>query len=435
MRSHWPVRRSAFAAGCSWILLTGSAPAAAAPELPDAPTLQDFVRVAEARNPGLESARRNWQAESEAVRAAGSFPDPQLSVAWFAQEVETRVGPQKQRVSLRQRLPWFGKLGLSENVAREGAAAARARHGERRLELRRDVTLAWLDLYWLGRASTLTRENLDLLVHLETVIRERYRLGKAAHSDLIRMQVELGMGEERVRSLEDQRRPAVARMNALLRRPDDAPVPLPSDLPNWSTAPDPAEVLATVRAASPRLSEQDSRVAQAGAAQRLARRQRWPDWMVSADWIRTDDALNPTMADSGKDPVIVGLSVDLPIFRGKWDAPTRAAAERLAGALARRDWEEDRLVAEAQSLLFDWRDADRRVELYQGALLPKAQASYEALRNAYRTGEGGFLDLMDAQRMLLEFELERERAMIDRGRSAARLLPLTGTHEEEVPHE
>ena len=83
-------------------------------DLPENATLADFLRVAEARNPGLESSRRIWRAEAEGAEAAGSWPDPQLSFAWYAEEVETRVGPQKQRLSVRQRLPWFGKLRLRE---------------------------------------------------------------------------------------------------------------------------------------------------------------------------------------------------------------------------------------------------------------------------------------------------------------------------------
>ena len=38
---------------------------------------------------------------------------------------------------------------------------------------------------------------------------------------------------------------------------------------------------------------------------------------------------------------------------------------------------------------------------------------------AYQTGGGRFLDVIDAQRTLLEFELELARARADRGRSAA----------------
>ncbi len=402
-----------------------------APDLPDSPALSDFIRVAQERSPSLEAGRRHWRADAEAAGAAGSFPDPMVSYTWYPQEVETRVGPQKDRLSVRQRLPWFGKLGLSRDAAQAGAGATRARYDDRRLQLRRDVTLAWLDLYWLGRATSLTRDNLDLLIDLERIVRERYRNARVAHADLIRVQVELGTVENRLRSHEDRLRPAVARMNTLLHRPGNAHVPVPTEVPDWGNAPEAEGVLAGLRDRSHRLHEGERRVAQADAARRLANRARWPDWTLGADWIRTDDALNPAMTDSGKDAFMVSVSVNVPIFRGKWDAPARAAEERYAASRADLQFTEDELVFRAEELLFDWRDADRRLDLYRGALLPKARESYLALDTAYRTGQGGFLDLIEAQRMLLSFELERESALTDRGRSAARLAHLASDERGE----
>jgi outer membrane protein, heavy metal efflux system len=401
-----------------------------APDLPATPSLEDFVRVAEQRSPALEAGRRLWRAEAEAVDAAGSFPDPEVSFGWYAREVETRVGPQKERVSVRQRLPWFGKLGLARDAAAEGEGAAHARYDDRRLALRRDVTLAWLDLYWLGRATELSRDNLDLLTDLERVIRERYRIDRAGHADLVRVQVEMGLAENNLRSMEDRLRPAVARMNSLLHRPEDASVPVPAELPDWPTAPDEESVFQAVNEGSRQLRERERKAAQAETASRLAGRSRWPDWMVGADWIRTDDALNPSLDDSGKDALIVNVSVNLPIFRGKWDAPARAAAERVVAAREDLSRERDDLMAKAEDVLYEWRDADRRVDLYGSALLPKAREAYAALDTAYRTGEGAFLDLIDAERTLLNFQLEWERARTDRARSAAKLAQLTGRFEE-----
>jgi len=396
-----------------------------AADLPTDATLGDFLRVAEEGSRGLEGSRRQWRAEVEAAGAAGSFPDPELSF-----EFSTRVEPREQRVALRQRLPWFGKLGLHETVAHENAEAAHARHEDDRVALRRDVTLAWLELYWLGSTTELTRRNLELLIDLEQVIRERYRIARAAHADLMRVQVEMGVVENDLRSVEDRLRPAIARMNELLHRPERAPVPVPSELPEWPSAPDAETVFVHAREGSFRLEEWANRVEEAEAARRLAERSRWPDWMVGAEWIRMEEAQTHAIEDDGKDPIMLSVSVSLPIFRGKWDAPARAAEERVAAAEAGLSQQEDELIARVEDVLYEWRDADRRLDLYESALLPKARESYQALDAAYRSGNGAFLDLIEAQRMLLSFELETERALTDRGRSAAVLAYLTGGSPE-----
>ena len=394
--------------------------------LPERPALADVLRMAEARHPGLAAARHEWRAESERSAAAGSLPDPRLTVGWFAEEVETRVGPQKSRVTLMQRLPWFGKLGLRRDAADRGAEVAAARYDDRRLALRRDVAVAWFDLWWAARALDVTRENLSLLGDLERSVRERYRVGKAEHADLIRLQIEVGKLEDLARTREDALAPVRARLNALMDRPETAIVPLPAERPEVGTAPAFEGLRGVLAESAPRVRIRERQRAWADARLATARRDRWPDWTVGVDWIQTDDALNPAMMDSGKDPVVVSLSVDVPIFRGKHDGPVREAEERRLAADRMRADEESALAARAEEILYRWRDADRRDDLYGDFLLPKAREALEATLTGYRTGKSSFLDLIDAQRTLLAMELERERAVADRGRNAAELEAVTG---------
>ena len=403
-------------------------------DLPENPTLADYLRVAQRRNPDLEASYHEWQAAREEIARKSSFPDPQLSFAWFAEEVETRVGPQKQRLSLRQRLPWFGTLGLREEMAATQAAVAQGRHDSRRLELRRDVTLAWYDLYELGRALSLTQENVALLEDLEQSVRAKYRTSLTTHADLIRVQVERDLVRDRVAALEDRARAVTARLNALLHRPAEAPTPLTRDLPDFAVSPSAEEVRIAIRELSPSLRVRESSVSTAAAGERLARRERWPDWTIGVDWIRTGESESPMPPpDSGKDALALSVMVDLPLFRGKHDGAVRATEQQLAAARAARDSELDRLIAAAEEALSRWRDAERREELYRTSLLPQAREAMRVTRTGYQSGGSTFLDLIESQRLLLEFELAHARAIADRGRGAAELERITGrSWTEEV---
>ncbi len=54
----------------------------------------------------------------------------------------------------------------------------------------------------------------------------------------------------------------------------------------------------------------------------------------------------------------------------------------------------------------------------------------KATEASFRTGKGGFIDLVDAQRILLEFELAYERALADNVQRLAELEMLVG---KEIP--
>ena len=81
------------------------------------PVLADYLAYAAAHNPQLQAAFERWRAALEAVAPAKTLPDPKFSYRFFVQEVETRVGPQKQGFGLAQKFPWFGKLDLGGDIA------------------------------------------------------------------------------------------------------------------------------------------------------------------------------------------------------------------------------------------------------------------------------------------------------------------------------
>ena len=65
-------------------------------EQTDLPTL---IQLAYERNPRIESARTEWQAAVEKLPQITSLPDPMLMYGYFLRNVETRVGPQRHRLS------------------------------------------------------------------------------------------------------------------------------------------------------------------------------------------------------------------------------------------------------------------------------------------------------------------------------------------------
>ena len=88
------------------------------------------------------------------------------------------------------------------------------------------------------------------------------------------------------------------------------------------------------------------------------------------------------------------------------------------------------LNAELKLALYEFNDGQRKIELYRDTLLPKAVESVKASEASFRGGGSSFLDLIDAQRVMLEFSLGYERALADRAQKLAELEMLVG---KEIP--
>ena len=98
----------------------------------------------------------------------------------------------------------------------------------------------------------------------------------------------------------------------------------------------------------------------------------------------------------------------------------------MKGARMEQEETRNRLSSDLEMALYQFRDGDRRVGLFRDSLIPKGEESVQALDTAYQAGDEGFLDLIDAQRVLLEFQLQAARAEADRAKAVAEIERITG---------
>mgnify|MGYP001221117436 CR=1 FL=1 len=393
-----------------------------------AATLADYVALALARNPGYQASSQRWLADLERVPQARSLPDPQLTYGGFLEEVETRVGPQRHRFGVSQRVPWPGKLYLAGEMAFEESEAARARSEAARLSLVFQVTGAYAEYYYLARDVAITEETLTLLRNWEAVAQVRFRAGaQAAHRDVVKAQVEIGRLEDRLASLRDMRRPRVERLRALLDLPRDFDLPWPSTIPERALGLSETAAFQTLLERSPVLAEHRQRVAARERGVDLAWQSYLPDFVFGLDYTEVGPARAANVRGSGDDSIMGMFGLSLPIWFGRNEATVSEARARLRAAELERADTENALQAALTRALFDYRDAERKVRLYRDSLVPKAEESLQATVTAWEAGNGDLLNVLDAERLLLEFHLQRERALANRITALTEIESLIGS--------
>ncbi len=389
-------------------------------------TIDDYLGYAMLNNAGLKAKFEQFKAALEQIPQAKALDDPTFTYGYFVEEVETRVGPQRNRFSIMQKFPWFGVIEARTDAAAAKAKAARQQYEAARLELFRQVKDTFFEYAYLGTATDIAERNLELIKRFEEVARSKYRASTAAHPDIIRAQVELAKLEDVLNSLHELRDPTVARLNAALNRPANAPLPWPQKPPQKKVVIEQEKIIELLVQYNPELAALDfqSEVARANLA--LARKRFYPNFGVGVDVIQTDNALMPNVRDSGKDPVVLMFSVNIPLWRDSYKAGERQAQAELQKTRQHKVETENRIIAQTTSVLYDIEDAQRKIQLYGDVLVAKAQELVAASESAYKAGNVDFLSLIDAQRMLLRYQLDYERALTKREQKVAKLEKLVG---------
>src|SRR6185436_17939854 len=92
------------------------------------------------------------------------------------------------------------------------------------------------------------------------------------------------------------------------------------------------------------------------------------------------------------------------------------------------------LAIEFAEKSFMFREASRNLELLTQRLLPKARQSLEVSQSGYVSGKVDFLNLLDAERTLLGFQLSEVEARVQRELALAELsLIILGTPPVGAP--
>ena len=389
-------------------------------------TLRDYLTYAALHNPGLKAAFARWKAALEKIPQVRALPDPRFTYGYYIQSVETRVGPQNQSFTVAQMFPWFGKLRLRGSAAGEEAQAQKALFDAAKVKLFYSVKNAYYEYYYLGRAIAVTKQNLDLDRYLEKVTRTMYTTGTASYGNVLQIQVAMGKLEDRLKSLQDLQNPTVAKLNAALNRPSQAPLPWPTSIQTLPVKFTAKELLSRLKQYNPELKAMRFEIAKAKTNIDLAHKQYFPDFTLGVHVIDTGQAINPATPDSGKDAVLASVSINVPIWFAKYRAAVREA--RAQHQATSRQWQnrENTLAADLQLALYHFRDADRRMNLYHDGLIPKANQSLDANLRDFEVGTGSFQDVIQSELSLLHFQLAFERALTDRAQRLAELEMLVG---------
>ena len=125
-------------------------------------SLNEFLVEAANNNLSLQADYKSFEIALEEVQIASALPDPNLSFGYFISPIETRVGAQQARVSLKQMVPWFGTLKAKKDVVLTMAKSKYERITVAKLKIDYKMKTAYYNLYLIKE------EDLLLISYLES---------------------------------------------------------------------------------------------------------------------------------------------------------------------------------------------------------------------------------------------------------------------------
>ncbi|GJQ57278.1 MAG: TolC family protein [Candidatus Scalindua sp. AMX11] len=381
-------------------------------------------------NPKLRSARFSWDASKERVPQVKALDDPNIGFTYYADQVQTRVGEVQARVEASQKIPYFGKLRLKGEVAEKEAKVSGERHRTLEREIIAEAKSSFYELYWVYKSIEINDENRMLLERFVKIAQVKYATGRATQQDVLKAQVELSAIMNELITLEQLKETAIARTNILLNRHPESPLGTPERVDITKFDVSIADLYEKAKEISPGISIFKYKIERDKAAHKLAKKQYFPDFTFGFNY----DLVNDLPSSVTASPIGEGgnfysgtLSINVPIFqKRKYDAGVREADARLKSSERAYKNMENLTLFEVKDFHFKVQTSERLVKLYRDNIIPQAEQSLNAAEIGYQSGKVDFLNLIDSQRVLLDFNLAYYRAVADFGINIAQLERVVG---------
>ncbi|WP_246181644.1 TolC family protein [Dechloromonas hortensis] len=353
----------------------------------DLPSLE---ALAMSSSRAIQAGRDQVNAARYAVDSAGAFPNPELEyLAGTARARSPGGNPGDARsASLTQPLDMPWRRSARIGVAEAGLEAATAGNRAFEADLLARLRARYFEV--LRREAELrnAREDVALMEGVRSRIALRVETGEAPRFELIKSDAETlnaqknaqaaGFRLEQARSLLRQivggALPAEFTLTSRLR---DVPALTPLDV-----------VRKELAESSPDLARARAEMVRAERQLDLERVQRWPNLAVKAS---VDE--DPDLRTSK-----VGIVMSIPL----WDRRSGPIGEASAQLSRARNELESQQFSLAQALEVAYQQyeiAQNQVTALESGIVRQAEAALKVAEAAYRFGERGFIEVLDAQRV------------------------------------
>lgn len=375
-------------------------------------TLKTALELALDANPELSAAGRELEALKATIVQAEVRPNPEISTLVEDTRRETRT----TTLLLNQPIELGGKRAARIKAAERGRDAGSLELEAKRAEIRSAVTAAFFDVLVAQERLRLAQASVELAQRATAAASRRVAAGKVSPVEETKARVaEAGVRVELTLAVSDLAT-ARKRLAATWGNPS----------PRFERAEGDAEALPALPAladlnarlvASPAMMRARIEVDRRQALAEIERSRRIPNVTVSLGAKRNEEL--------GRDQAILGVSIPIPVFDRNQG--------NLLEALRRTDKARDELatieirLSNELAAAFERLNAARQeVESLRRDILPGAQSAFDAATKGFELGKFGFLDVLDAQRTLIQAKSQYLRALAEAHRSAAEIERVLG---------
>ena len=376
-------------------------------------TLSDAIAMARRNSPRIHEAAAGADRAQASALMAKAYTNPSVEIYEGDQYSRPVKNPgtsgllQHYAVSQTIEIPMERRARM--RMAQFGIESSESSEQAVELSVVADAKHAFYNALRQREEIEHSQENLQLVEDLHRRVEVEVRTGEKGRLELTRAEAELARARFQVRSAELQYANAIANLRVTIAAPGNANLDPQGEFEPRTLLPPLEQLREKVLGTHPLIAESKSSTQAAQATLDRERALRIPQPVAFAEYENQPDLRFWR----------VGATIPIPLWdrrRGQI-ADARAAVSQSNAVLNQRRLE---LTAALERAYEQYQLADQQATSLEAGSLHAAESAVDAAKAAYRFGERGIVEVLDAQRVLqnvrddlLDAQFARQSAMVD----------------------
>ncbi|NUO09679.1 MAG: TolC family protein [Candidatus Brocadia sp.] len=357
-------------------------------------SLEEAIRIAIEKNPGLQSTRDQVDAAVGALRQSKLYPNPVLEL--LAEEIPTNevgLNQSQNLVAVTQPIITGGKRGLGIKVSEKAKEKDEFERDAVLLNVMTDTKKAFYKVIGDQEGLAIARETEKIAKGIYDSEKIRFESGEVAVTNVLRAEVELSKARNLVFDAEGNLQNSLKELQTVMGIPEDAIAGVTGRLLTKPVTLSLNELELKMNNNQPFLKASKKNIEIAETQLLLEKRQVIPDINVSAGYKR--------LSSENIDTVQLGVEIPAPFFnRNQGNIQKGKALSRKAKSENLSVYND--MLFQLRRNFNSYNVELKRVIEYKGRILPKAEESLTLITRGYKEGEFNYIDLLDAQRTWAE---------------------------------
>lgn len=376
-------------------------------------TLEDAIAMARKNSPRIHESVALTNRARAAALTAKAYTNPSIEVYEGDQYARPVANPGMpgllQHYAAMQPIEIPAERGARKRVAQFGIESSQSGEQATELSVVANAKHAFYNALRQREEIDHAKENLQLVEDLHRRVQVEVQTGEKGRLELTRAEAELARARFEVRSAELQYANAIANLRVTIAAPADANIDPQGGFEPRTLLPSLEDLRGKVLGTHPLIAESKASNEAAKATLDRERALRIPQPVVFAEYENQPDLRFWR----------VGATIPIPLWdrrRGQI-ADAQAAISQSNAVLTQRQLE---LVGALERAYEQYQLADQQATSLESGSLRAAESAVDAAKAAYRFGERGIVEVLDAQRVLqnvrgdlLDAQFARQSAMVD----------------------